>query len=41
MNLDGHYSCATDKDIELWEKRGREDILEWVDPIFVGDKICI
>ena len=29
--------CATDKDMRMWEREGREDILEWVDPIPIGE----
>jgi len=30
---DAFETCATEEDIRLWEEKGREDILEWVDPI--------
>ncbi len=37
LNLyDAFATCATEEDIQLWRKEGREDILEWVDPISVG-----
>ena len=37
LNLgDAFVTCATDKDIRLWNEKGREDILEWVDPIAIG-----
>ena len=37
LNLyDAFSTCATDEDIRLWEEEGREDILEWVDPISLG-----
>ncbi|MHC4160056.1 MAG: YkgJ family cysteine cluster protein [Planctomycetota bacterium] len=34
---DAFSTCATDEDIKHWEKEGRYDILDWVDPIPVGD----
>ena len=33
---DAFSTCATDQDIKMWEREGRVDILEWVDPIHVG-----
>jgi hypothetical protein len=31
LNLyDAFSTCATEEDIQLWQKEGREDILEWV-----------
>ncbi len=36
LNLDAHWSCATDQDIALWEENGRDDILAWVDEVFPG-----
>ena len=34
LNLrDAFETCATEEDMRLWEEKGREDILEWVDPI--------
>ena len=33
---DAFETCATEEDIRLWEEKGREDILEWVDPIPIG-----
>jgi hypothetical protein len=34
--LDAFTTCATDKDVEMWEREGRDDILEWVDTIPLG-----
>ena len=34
--LDAFQTSATDQDIQMWESNGRDDILEWVDPIHVG-----
>jgi Fe-S-cluster containining protein len=33
---DAFATCVTDEDIHLWEERGRDDILGWVDPIPMG-----
>ena len=42
LNLrDAFSTVATDQDIEMWEREGRYDILEWVDPIYLDDKDCI
>jgi Fe-S-cluster containining protein len=32
------YNCATEEDIDLWEIEGRDDILEWVGFIPLGDE---
>ena len=38
MNLLEAYStCATDEDVKMWEREGRDDILAWVDTIHLGD----
>ncbi len=38
LNLnDAFETCASEEDILIWEKEGRVDILEWVDPIPLGD----
>jgi hypothetical protein len=38
LNLyDVFSTCATDEDVQLWEEKGREDILAWVDPISLGN----
>jgi len=38
LNLgDAFQTCATDEDIQLWEEKGRDDILEWVSVIQLGD----
>ena len=34
---DAFQTCATDADIHLWKGKERDDILEWVDPIPIGD----
>ena len=34
--LDSFQTSATDQDIKMWDSEGRDDILEWVDPIHVG-----
>jgi hypothetical protein len=37
LNLyDAFSTSATDLDIKMWEQEGRDDILEWVDPIHIG-----
>lgn len=36
LNMEAHYSCATLKDVVLWEDEGRDDILDWVDEIAPG-----
>jgi len=37
LNLyDAFSTCATEDDIAMWQNEGREDILEWVDPIQLG-----
>jgi Fe-S-cluster containining protein len=38
LNLHDAFSqCATDDDIKMWEKEGRDDILEWVSSIHLGN----
>ena len=38
LNLrDAFGTCAYEEDIQLWDREGRNDILDWVDPIHVGD----
>ena len=38
LNLSGAFSTSVpEEDIRLWEAEGREDILEWVVPIPIGD----
>ena len=38
LNLTGAFeACASEDDILLWEAHGREDILEWVDVIPLGE----
>lgn len=34
---DAFATSATEEDIRLWKEKEREDILQWVDPIPVGD----
>ena len=37
LNLyDAFSTCATEDDIRMWDSEGRDDILDWVDPIHVG-----
>ena len=37
LNLyDAFSTCATEDDIIMWEDEGRNDILDWVDPIHIG-----
>lgn len=36
LNLDAYQTCATDEDVALWEKNGRDDILGWVDEVVPG-----
>jgi Fe-S-cluster containining protein len=39
MNLyDAFSTCATEDDIAMWQNEGREDILEWVSPIQLGNQ---
>jgi Fe-S-cluster containining protein len=39
INVSGAFAaCATEADIERWEAAGRDDILEWVEPIAVGNE---
>jgi Fe-S-cluster containining protein len=39
INLgDAFSTCATTEDIDLWEEEGRNDILEWVGFIPLGDE---
>ncbi len=39
INLgDAFSTCATEEDIDLWEEEGRNDILEWVGFIPLGDE---
>ena len=35
--LDAFCTCATEEDVQLWEAKGRYDILEWVNSIPLGD----
>jgi len=38
LNLyDAFSTCATEEDIQLWNEKGRDDILEWVDFIPLGE----
>jgi Fe-S-cluster containining protein len=38
MNLyDAFTTSVTDEDKKLWESQGREDILDWVSPIPLGE----
>jgi Fe-S-cluster containining protein len=39
--IDAFQTSATDQDIQTWEDEGRDDILDWVDPIHFGDDECI
>ena len=34
--LDAFQTSVTEDDIKMWESEGRDDILEWVDPMHVG-----
>lgn len=34
---DAFSTCATEEDIKMWEQEGRDDILEWVDTIQLGN----
>ena len=34
--LDAFQTSATDQDIKMWKDEGRDDILDWVDPIHIG-----
>ena len=35
--LDAFCTCATDEDVQLWAAEGRDDILEWVNSIPIGE----
>ena len=35
--LDAFTTCATDDDVQMWEREGRVDILAWVDTIQFGE----
>ena len=38
LNLrDAFQTSVSDEDISMWEREGRFDILEWVQPIFLGE----
>ena len=38
LNLyDAFSTSATEDDIRMWQDEGRNDILEWVDPISLGN----
>ena len=38
MNLyDAFTTSVSDEDIKLWESKGRDDILDWVAPILLGE----
>lgn len=37
----GSTLSATQADVDLWKREGREDIIQWADPIIVGDGIII
>ena len=38
LNLrDAFETCVSDEDLQLWEQKGRDDILEWVDSIPLGN----
>ena len=32
-NLDAYYTTVSEADIRIWEEQGRNDILEWVQPL--------
>ena len=39
INLSDAYQCSVDQsDIDMWEENLRYDILEWVDPIDIGNE---
>jgi len=33
---DAFSTCVSDEDIQMWQRAGRHDILEWVSPIQLG-----
>jgi Fe-S-cluster containining protein len=34
---DAFSNCVSDEDIAMWQSAGMHDILEWINPIQVGD----
>ncbi|MDT8389693.1 MAG: YkgJ family cysteine cluster protein [Lentisphaeria bacterium] len=38
---DAANSCATGADIRRWEEAGRDDILDWVDTLQLGQYDCV
>ena len=34
--LDAFSTSVSEDEIKIWQQKGRDDILEWVDPIHVG-----
>jgi hypothetical protein len=39
LNLhDAFQTSVSDEDVAMWRKEGRDDILEWVDSIPLGDE---
>ncbi|MBT3296843.1 MAG: hypothetical protein HN919_18470 [Verrucomicrobia bacterium] len=39
LNLNAFATCASEEDVERWAREGRDDILEWVVPVALGDVI--
>jgi Fe-S-cluster containining protein len=39
LDLNAFATCASEEDVERWASEGRDDILEWVVPVAVGDVV--
>ena len=39
LNLNAFATCASEEDVERWAREGRDDILEWVVPVALGDVV--
>ena len=37
LDLDAFSTCASEEDVARWTHEGREDVLEWVEPVALGD----
>ena len=41
LNLEASHTTAYEEDVQLWRKEERKDILDWIDPISLGNGIFI
>jgi len=39
LNLNAFATCASEVDVQRWMREGRNDILEWVEPVALGDVV--